>query len=86
MREEFPNIFGARIAFGHWRPNQTTTWILQIFQKFDLGEQTGHKADPQKVSSDMRKAARDEQNNRLFARRMADQEPGAGFFFSPCGD
>ena len=35
--------------------------------KFDLGEQTGHKVDPQQVSNDMRKA-RDEQNNRLFAR------------------
>ena len=68
MREEFPNIFGARIAFGHRRPNRTTTWILQIFRKFDLGEQTGHKADPQKVSNDMRKAARDEQNNRLLSR------------------
>ena len=42
--------------------------VLEIFRKFDLGEQTGHKADPQKVSNDMRKAARDEQNNRLFAR------------------
>ena len=42
--------------------------VLEIFRKFDLGEQTGHKVDPQKVSNDMRKAARDEQNNRLFAR------------------
>lgn len=35
--------------------------------RFDLGEQTGRKADPQQVSSDMRQA-RDEQNNRLFDR------------------
>ena len=42
--------------------------VLEIFRKFDLGGQTGHQADPQKVSNDMRKAARDEQNNRLFAR------------------
>ncbi|CAB4028800.1 Retrovirus-related Pol poly, partial [Paramuricea clavata] len=35
--------------------------------RFDIGELTGHKADPQKVSADMRNA-RDEQNNRLFTR------------------
>jgi hypothetical protein len=35
--------------------------------RFDIGELTGHKADPQKVSTDMRNA-RDEQNNRLFTR------------------
>ena len=35
--------------------------------RFDLGEQTGRKADPQQVSNDMRKAT-DEQNNRLFDR------------------
>lgn len=35
--------------------------------RFDIGEQTGLKADPQQVSSDMRKA-RDEQGNRLFDR------------------
>ena len=35
--------------------------------KFDLGEQSGLKADPQQVSNDMRKA-RDEQNRRLFER------------------
>ena len=34
---------------------------------FDLGEQSGLKADPQQVSNDMRKA-RDEQNRRLFER------------------
>ena len=33
--------------------------------RFDIGEQTGNKADPQKVSTDMRNAW-DEQNNRLF--------------------
>ena len=33
--------------------------------KFDLGEQSGLKADPQQVSNDMRKT-RDEQNRRLF--------------------
>ena len=82
MREEFPNIFGARIAFGHWRPNQTTTWILQIFRKFDLGEQTGNKADPQKVSNDMRKAARDAQNNRLFAREEWLTKSQVQAFFS----
>ena len=36
--------------------------------RFDLGEQTGRKADPQQVSNDMRKAT-DEQNNRLFDRK-----------------
>ena len=36
--------------------------------RFDLGEQTGRKADPQQVSSDMRKTT-DEQNNRLFDRK-----------------
>ena len=35
--------------------------------KFDLGEQSGLKADPQQVSNDMRKT-RDEQNRRLFER------------------
>ena len=35
--------------------------------KFDLGEQTGRKADPLQVSNDMRKA-KDAQNNRLFIR------------------
>ena len=38
-----------------------------LTSRFDIGEQTGHKADPQKVSTDMRNA-RDEQNNRLFTR------------------
>lgn len=36
--------------------------------RFDLGEQTGRKADPQQVSSDMRKTT-DEQKNRLFDRK-----------------
>ena len=36
--------------------------------RFDLGEQTGRKADPQQVSNDMRKTT-DEQNNRLFDRK-----------------
>ena len=35
--------------------------------KFDLGEQTGRKADPLQVSNNMRKA-KDAQNNRLFTR------------------
>ena len=35
--------------------------------KFDLGEQTGRKADPLQVSNDMRKA-KDAQNNQLFIR------------------
>ncbi|CAH3129954.1 unnamed protein product, partial [Pocillopora meandrina] len=35
--------------------------------KFDPGEQSGLKADPQQVSNDMRKT-RDEQNRRLFER------------------
>ena len=35
--------------------------------KFDLGEQTGCKADPLQVSNDIRKAE-DAQNNRLFTR------------------
>ena len=35
--------------------------------RFDIGEQTGHEVDPQKVSTDMQNA-RDEQNNRLFTR------------------
>ena len=38
-----------------------------LISRFDIGEQTGHKADPQKVSTDMRNAM-DEQNNRLFTR------------------
>ncbi|XP_020621914.1 uncharacterized protein LOC110059545 [Orbicella faveolata] len=36
--------------------------------RFDLGEQTRRKADPQQVSNDMRKAT-DERNNRLFDRK-----------------
>ena len=36
--------------------------------RFDLGEQTGRKADPQQVSNDMQKAT-DEQSNRLFDRK-----------------
>ena len=35
--------------------------------KFDLGEKTGLKADPNQVSADMRNA-RDEENNRRFCR------------------
>ena len=35
--------------------------------KFDLGEKTGLKADPNQVSADMRNA-RDEENNRCFCR------------------
>ncbi|XP_068684474.1 uncharacterized protein [Montipora foliosa] len=38
-----------------------------LMAKFDLGEQSGLKADPQQYSNDMRKA-RDEQNRRLFER------------------
>ena len=37
-----------------------------LTSKFDLGEQTGNKVDPQQVSYDMRKA-RDEQTNQLFS-------------------
>ena len=36
--------------------------------RFDLGEQTERKADPQQVSKDMLKTT-DEQNNRLFDRK-----------------
>ena len=36
--------------------------------RFDLGEQTGRKADPQQVSNDMQKAT-DEQSNRLSDRK-----------------
>ena len=35
--------------------------------RFDAGEQSGHKADPQQVSMDMRNA-RTEENKRLFSR------------------
>ena len=35
--------------------------------KFELGERTGLKADPNQVSADMRNA-RDEENNRRFSR------------------
>ena len=49
--------------------------------RFDIGEQTGHKADPQKVSTDMRNA-RDEQNNRLFAREEWLSKTQIQSFFS----
>ena len=48
--------------------------------RFDLGEQTGRKADPQQVSSDMRKTT-DEQNNRLFDRKeWVTKSQVQGFF------
>ena len=48
--------------------------------KFDLGEQTGRKADPLQVSNDMRKAE-DAQNNRLFTREeWLTKSPVQGFF------
>ena len=51
--------------------------------KFDLGEQTGQKADPQQVSNDMHKA-RDEQNNWLFAREeWLTKSQVQGFFSRP---
>ena len=49
--------------------------------RFDLGEQTGLKADPQQVSSDMRKA-RDEQNDRLFDREEWLTKSQVKSFFS----
>lgn len=49
--------------------------------RFDLGEQTGRKADPQQVSNDMRKTT-DEQNNRLFDRKeWLTKSQVQGFFF-----
>ena len=50
--------------------------------KFDLGEQTGRKADPLQVSNDMRKA-KDAQNNRLFTREeWLTKSQVQGFFLA----
>jgi hypothetical protein len=49
--------------------------------RFDIGELTGHRADPQKVSTDMRNA-RDEQNNRLFTREECLTKMQIQGFFS----
>ena len=49
-------------------PSKVTDKVKKyLTAKFDLGEQTGRKADPLQVSNDMRKA-KDAQNNRLFIR------------------
>ena len=51
--------------------------------RFDLGEQTEHKADPQWVSNDMR-MAREEQNNRQFDRQeWLSKSQVQGFFPHP---
>ena len=51
--------------------------------RFDLGEQTRRKADPQWVSNDMR-TARGEQNNQLFDKQeWLSKSQVQGFFFSP---
>ena len=55
----------SNLRGGFYRFSEKVTSYLT--SRFDIGEQTGHKADPQKVSTDMRNA-RDEQNNRLFTR------------------
>ena len=49
--------------------------------KFDLGEQTGRKADPLQVSNNMRKA-KDAQNNRLFTREEWLNDSQVQGFFS----
>lgn len=49
--------------------------------KFDIGEQTGLKADPQQVSNDKRKA-RDKQNNRLFDKEQWLTKSQVQGFFS----
>ena len=51
--------------------------------KFDLGEQSGLKADPQQVSNDMCKT-RDEQNRRLFEPdKWLTKSQLQGFFSRP---
>ena len=50
--------------------------------KFDLGEQTGRKADPLQVSNHMRKA-KDAQNNRLFTREEWLTKSQVEVFFLP---
>ena len=53
--------------------------------RFDIGELTGHKADPQKVSTDMRNA-RDQQNNRWFTREEWLTKTQIQGFFSRLAD
>ena len=49
--------------------------------RFDLGEQTGHKADPKWVSNDVRMTRDDKQNNRLFDRQeWLSKSQVQGFF------
>lgn len=48
--------------------------------RFDLGEQTGRKADPQQVSSDMRKTT-DEQNNGSLIEKNGWQKAKCKVFF-----
>jgi len=51
--------------------------------RFDLGEQSGRKADPQQVSSDMQKTT-DKQNNRLFdGKEWLTKSQVQGFFSRP---
>ena len=53
------------------KPRVSTRFSLKVKAylnaKFELGEKTGLKADPNQVSADMRNA-RDEENNRRFSR------------------
>lgn len=70
MHETIPKGIVGTFNFSKVRAG--SSWFSDKVQKyltarFDLGEQTGRKADPQQVSSDMQQA-RDEQNNRLFDR------------------
>ena len=63
---------------GYSRFNEKVKNYLTI--RFDLGEQTGRKADPQQVSNDMRKAT-DEQSNRLFdSKEWLTKSQVRGFF------
>lgn len=72
VRDSMPPVNTVSMGWALPKPRAGSTRFSDkvknyLTAKFDLGEQSGLKADPQQVSNDMRKA-RDEQNNRLFDR------------------
>ena len=79
-----PAVFmGWALAKPRAGPSKFTDKVKKyLTAKFDLGEQTGRKADSLQVSNDMRKA-KDAQNNRLFARgEWLTKSQVQGFFLT----
>ena len=53
--------------------------------KFEIGEQTGQKADPQQVSVDMRNARDTSNKRKVFKTRMGFKNADKGLFFTSHG-